>query len=113
VAIGLCVTIGFTVQLSEAVDRLVKSGMVKSQFASGFTAKSSTGVRLGLILSSTVTVAMQVAWLPLLSVTVSVTVFGPISLQSNAVVFSDKLAMPQASLEPLSIPMALVIVPVN
>jgi len=72
VAIGLCVTIGFTVQLSEAVVRLVKSGMVKSQFASGFTAKSSTGVRLGLVLSISVMVKVVCSVFPLPSSAVRV-----------------------------------------
>src|SRR5438552_3767671 len=46
--------------------------------------------------SSTVTVAVQVELLPLLSVTVRVTLFVPMLLQSNLVWLRLRLAMPQA-----------------
>ena len=55
------------------------------------------------MLSSTVTMAEQVAVLPLASVAVSVTVFAPISLQSKVDGSTVKLVMPQLSEEPLSI----------
>ena len=53
--------------------------------------------------STTVTVAVQVEELPLTSVTVSKTPFAPTSAQTNAVWSSDRVAIPQASFEPLSI----------
>ena len=55
------------------------------------------------MLSSTVTIAEQVDEFPLLSVTVRTTVFAPTFKQENEL--CDKLleAIPQASLEPLSI----------
>src|SRR6266581_1371595 len=51
--------------------------------------------------STTVTVAVQVALLVLLSVTVRVTRFVPILLPSKLVLFRLRLAMPEASLLPL------------
>ena len=54
-------------------------------------------------MSATVTLLVQVELLPLLSVTVSVTVFEPIFEQVKLVGLADKLAIPQASFEPLSI----------
>src|SRR5690606_30805475 len=56
---------------------------------------------VGATLSCTVTVAEQVAVLPLLSVAVRVTVLAPVFEQSNAVLLSDSEAMPQASALPL------------
>src|SRR5438128_450865 len=56
----------------------------------------------GLTLSSTVTVLEQVETLPLLSVTVRVTVFGPTLAQVNELGLTLLEAMPQASLLPLS-----------
>src|SRR6266545_4892620 len=53
--------------------------------------------------SATVTVAVQVWLLPFTSVTVRVTVFGPMLLQSKLVWSRLRLAMPQASLLPLLI----------
>ncbi len=57
----------------------------------------------GITLSSTVTVAVQVETLPLLSVTVRVTVFEPTSAHPNVSLSNAKDAIPQASLLPLSI----------
>ena len=57
----------------------------------------------GAILSSTVTVAEQVALLPAASVTVKMTVFEPKLLQSKAVLDKDRTEMPQLSVELLSI----------
>ena len=57
---------------------------------------------VGSVTSRTVIAAVQVAVLPLTSVTVRVTVFGPATFaQVNALLFRLKLAMPQASVEPL------------
>ena len=58
---------------------------------------------VGGIVSCTVTVAPQVATLPLRSVTVSVTAFAPMSEQSNALGDTVMLWIPQLSNEPLSI----------
>src|SRR5688572_9126952 len=57
----------------------------------------------GAILSSTVTTATQLAELPLLSVTVKVTLLAPMFEQSKEVCEADRLRIPQASEEPLSI----------
>lgn len=56
---------------------------------------------MGLVASTTVTVAEQVAVQLLLSVTVNVTVLGPTLAQVKEVAESDMLAMPQLSEEPL------------
>jgi len=58
---------------------------------------------VGGTLSSTVTVAVQVETFPLSSVTVKVTVFAPISLQSKVAGLTAILNIPQLSEEPLSI----------
>ena len=60
-------------------------------------------VATGSILSSTVTVAVQVAEFPLTSVPVSVTVLVPIFAQVNEEISRLKDTAPQASVEPLSI----------
>src|SRR5439155_1630644 len=57
----------------------------------------------GLTGSATVTVAVQVELLPLLSVTVKVTGFVPTLVQSKLLWFRLRLAMPQASVLPLLI----------
>ena len=59
-------------------------------------------VATGATLSSTVTVAVQVELLPSLSVTVKVAEFEPTFEQLNVEGDTDKEAMPQASLDPLS-----------
>src|SRR6266508_2503677 len=56
---------------------------------------------LGNTLSTTVTMASQVATLSLLSVTVSLTVFGPTLTQVKLVLSMARLLIPQASLLPL------------
>jgi hypothetical protein len=56
---------------------------------------------VGATLSWIVTVAVQVDEFPFTSVTVSVTVFAPISEQSNEEGETESEAIPQASLEPL------------
>src|SRR4030066_136719 len=56
---------------------------------------------IGEIVSITVTVAVHWSVLPLLSVTVRVTVLPPISAQVKSVILSTRLAMPHASLLPL------------
>ena len=53
-------------------------------------------------MSATVTLLVQVELLPLLSVTVKVTVLAPIFEQLKLVGLAARLAMPQASFEPLS-----------
>src|SRR6185503_11198938 len=58
---------------------------------------------VGASVSWTITVAVQEALLPLLSVTVRVTVFVPTLLQSKVVLLRLRLAMPQASALPLLI----------
>src|ERR1043165_3606632 len=66
----------------------------------------------GGTLSSMVTVAVQLDELTLKALTVKVTVLGPISVQSKSVISSDEIAMPQASVEPLSTcPAVIVAVP--
>ena len=62
----------------------------------------SWAAAVGSTRSRTVMVAVAVLTLPLLSVTVRVTVLSPWSSQSNAVWLRDREAMPQASLDPLS-----------
>ncbi len=54
-------------------------------------------------MSSTVTVAVQVAELPFISVAVKVTVLPPKLAQEKLLGVTLKLAIPQASLEPPSI----------
>src|ERR1043165_3315501 len=69
-------------------------------------ASSCTGIFLqaatGAVVSTTVTVAVQLSLLPLLSVTVKVTVFGPTLAQVKVSGLTLREAIPQASLEPLS-----------
>jgi hypothetical protein len=67
-------------------------------------------VATGAVLSCTVTVALQVALFPLLSVTVKVTVLNPTFEQLNVEGLTVILAIPQASEDPLST-FAAVIVP--
>src|SRR5215813_9588558 len=64
---------------------------------------------LGSTLSTTVTRASHVATLSLLSVTVSLTVFGPTLAQVNAALSRDRLLIPQASLLPLSTSVAVML----
>ena len=63
----------------------------------------------GAILSSTVTIDVHVDTFPLISVTVNVTVFGPTFEQSNVVTSIAIKSIPQASLEPLSICVAVIV----
>ena len=56
-----------------------------------------------------VTLLVQVELLPLLSVTVNVTVFEPTLEQVKLVGLAARLAMPQASLEPLSTSLAVIL----
>ena len=62
---------------------------------------------VGAILSSTITVDVQLALLPFTSVTVRVTVFGPISAQVKFSGLTEILAIPQLSELPPSISAAL------
>src|SRR5688500_8959496 len=66
-------------------------------------------IAVGAILSSTVTVAVQVDVFPFTSVTVKVTVFGPPLAQVQLVISSDRLWIPHASLLPLSICAAVIV----
>src|SRR4030042_2060194 len=63
----------------------------------------------GEIVSITVTVAVHWSVLPLLSVTVRVTVFAPISAQVKSVTSRTMLAIPHASLLPLLISAAVIV----
>ena len=56
----------------------------------------------GATVSNTVTLLMQLAALPLLSVTVRLTLFRPVSPQSKCVLSAVKLAMAQLSKLPAS-----------
>ena len=60
-------------------------------------------VALGFTLSSTVTTAVAVLEFPCTSVTVSVTVFSPTSLQSKEVISKAYVSIPQLSVDPFSI----------
>ena len=68
--------------------------------ASTFTVTAAGAVIVGSMLSTTVTVAVPVAEFPLLSVTLSTTVFGPKSSQSKEVISSDKEEIAQLSVLP-------------
>src|SRR5690606_39124382 len=63
----------------------------------------------GAVMSSTVTMAVALSVLPFTSVTVSVTVLAPTSPQSKLDLSSVMLAIPQASVEPLSISTAVML----
>ena len=63
----------------------------------------------GATLSCTVTVELQVDVLPLLSVTVKVTVLAPTLEQLKLVLEATKEAIPQASLDPLLISAAVMV----
>src|ERR1043166_9075945 len=75
--------------------------MVAWPVASNWTVMSRQ-MAVGATESITVTVAVQVEVLPLLSVTVRVTVLVPMVVQSNVVLSTLTLAIPEASLLPLS-----------
>src|SRR4030043_73975 len=64
----------------------------------------------GEIVSITVTVAVHWSVLPLLSVTIRVTVFTPISEQSKSVISSTIPAIPHASELPLFISAAVIVI---
>ena len=66
-------------------------------------------VAVGTILSSTVTVAVQVLELPLPSVTVKVTVLSPRFVQSKVVWSRARVATEQLSLDPLSMSVAAMV----
>ena len=74
--------------------------MLTAPLASNWTVMSWVTMA-GSTLSSTVTVAVAVLTLPLLSVTVNVTVLGPTSAQVKLEISRVMLSMPQALLEPL------------
>src|SRR5690606_15309562 len=77
--------------------------ILASPLASSWIVKSAAQFATGATLSSTVTTVVQVETLPFTSVTVKVTVFGPTSAQVKAVMSIEVLAIPQASVLPLSI----------
>ena len=66
-------------------------------------------IAIGSTLSSTVTVAICVETLSLLSVTVNVTVFKPTFSQLKEVVSNSKDLIPQASFDPLSISSVVIV----
>src|SRR5438067_82899 len=90
-------------QLSLAVTPPRTSGTVAWQFASAKALGVAEQITAGAVLSVTVTVAVQVWVLPLLSVTVRVTRLAPMLVQSKLVWLRLRLTMPQASLLPLLI----------
>src|SRR5690606_20021108 len=97
----VCATV-VTPQLSEVIG-IGKFTIAEQKPASVFTVISAGQVMAGGMLSSTVTIVVQVETLPFKSVTVRVTVFGPTSLQSKSVISIVVIAIPQASVLPFSI----------
>ena len=71
--------------------------------AAELTVMSPGQTMVGGMLSSTVTIVVHCELFPFTSVTVSVTVLGPTLLQSKSVMSIEELAIPQASVLPLSI----------
>ena len=63
----------------------------------------------GEIVSSTVTTAVHVSLFPLLSVTVSTTLFAPMFVQSKVEISIALVAIPQASVLPLSTSAAVIV----
>jgi hypothetical protein len=104
-AAGICVTVIalVAVQLSLTVTPAATLGTAARQLVSALALEGAGQITVGFTGSWTVTVAVQVAVLPLLSVTVRITVFVPRLVQSKLVLFRLRLAMPQASVLPLSI----------
>src|SRR5207247_2015249 len=102
---GLCVSVIALVglQLSLTVTPPSTSGTAAWQFASALALGVVEQVTTGAVVSVTVTVAVQVWVLPLLSVTVRVTRLVPMLAQLKLGWLRLRLAMPQASLLPLSI----------
>ena len=66
-------------------------------------------IATGAVTSCTVTVAVPVFTFPLLSVTVNVTVFAPKLVQVNVLGETVTVAIPHASLDPLSICEAVIL----
>ena len=96
-----CVMVGEAIQLSVA-DAVKLRTLLHSPELS-LTTISLGQVIVGAILSSTVTIAGQVAEFPDASVAVKMTVFEPKLLQLKAVLDKDRTEMPQLSVELLSI----------
>ncbi len=88
-----------TSQLSEEPPSISAEVIVKSPFPSNWT-MISWQIAVGLIVSSTVTIAVHVVTFPVLSVAVSVTVFGPTFEQSNWSGETVIEANPQLALAP-------------
>ena len=76
--------------------------MLALPLASSWMVNGAAQLATGGTLSSTVTTAVQVETLPLLSVTVRITLFAPTLEQSNVETSIVVLAIPQASAEPPS-----------
>src|SRR5690606_4825260 len=89
-------------QLSMAMG-MGKLTVAKQSPASVFAVMFAGQAIVGAMLSSTVTIVVQVETLPFTSVTVKVTVFGPTSEQVKSVTSIEVLAIPQASVLPFSI----------
>jgi hypothetical protein len=91
-----------TLQLSAivGVPKVTFVNAVAQVPASTFTVTAAGAVIVGSILSSTVTVAAPEAEFPLLSVTVSITVFAPKSSQSKEVISRDIEEIAQLSVLP-------------
>ena len=101
--------------LAAANPQKVGAGIVQEttalqSVATEFMVISAGQVTIGSILSTTVTIAVQFEVFPFTSVTVKVTVFAPTFAQVKLDGDTDKLAMPQASLLPLSISLAVILV---
>ena len=74
-----------------------------------FTTTLAGQLTVGVIVSSTVTVARQFAELPFPSSTVSVTLFGARFIQVNVVGGIERVMFPQLSNDPLSISAAVIV----
>src|SRR5690606_18289005 len=100
------VTVTVPLQLSVAVGGV--TSLSRTSHCAVISSKvAASGV--GAKLSSTVTVASQVSMTPWLSVTVSVTVFSPMSSQSKSVMLMLSVTVPSSSEEPLSISSAVML----
>src|SRR5690606_3625608 len=80
-----------------------KLTVAKQSLASVFAVMFAGQAIVGAMLSSTVTIVVQVETFPFTSVTVKVTVFGPTSAQVKSATSIEVLEIPQASVLPFSI----------
>ncbi len=99
-AAGFWVAVTFA-QLLLMFNPVTKSGTREVQLASDSNITGAGQSIIGVMLSSIVTVDVQLFVLPELSVTVKVTVFDPRSVQSKLVLSMLKPAIPQLSADPL------------